>query len=550
MMVMRRRGGGEGGETLDSASTDDDGSDDGSGEGSGAHAGARWLELIDQDVARAYAVPFGFAGIMSRGATHRVIGGAARRSVLASLLSSPSHQQPHHHHELVASEALRDAAFERGRRSGGGGGGGKFLSSKNKNNTLIRRRSASSPASIPKVRPSLRRGGTSNITREDLASFLAKGVGISPQERQRQRHQLLLHSQSRSLPLLPLPTLPSPPLAPPPPRGLRRSSVFADLGIIPIIDSNDKEENEMNSVAAADDEEFIAKSKMSCTALRAVLLAIAVSEPTVRYTQGMHAVARMIFEVARVGCSTVFEEGGGEGGGEGTSTWPTLSGLSTSPVVLSATLCAANLGRAMMAIDDTNSLHLRALYAPDMRDLRLRLYQLDRLLLRRAPALHASLSAAGVRTSSYAAPWLLTLHSSFTALDYQGLVRIWDAVFAGGGWAPIFSASLSILFSLSPLLDGAPLEDALPILSAPRLYYTAAAEAAESSAVVVAVPGTLSSSSVMPMSSRSTTREASVEITRIVDAALMGEAARVTHEELIELEENHKSYGTYATHDL
>jgi hypothetical protein len=101
----------------------------------------------------------------------------------------------------------------------------------------------------------------------------------------------------------------------------------------------------------------------------------------------------------------------------------------------------------------------------------------DRLLLRRLPGVHAHLAAQGVAPSSYASPWLLTLFASFTALHLRGALRLWDAAVAGGGWAPLLGACVAVVDALAPLLVGAPLEQCLPVLRAPRLYYAAARRA-------------------------------------------------------------------------
>jgi hypothetical protein len=159
-----------------------------------------------------------------------------------------------------------------------------------------------------------------------------------------------------------------------------------------------------------------------------------------------------------------------------------------------------------------------------MPTLRLRLYQLDRLLLRRLPELHESLSAAGAATAAFAAPWLLPLFASFTALDAAAAARLWDAALAGGGWAPFFGAALAVIRALAPALAraGTALETILPILAAPRLHYAAAAGARDE-----------------PVGSRAE----AARLAALASAALHDEACRVSAAELEELEANWRVYG-------
>jgi hypothetical protein len=222
------------------------------------------------------------------------------------------------------------------------------------------------------------------------------------------------------------------------------------------------------------------------SALTAVLLCVAASEPSLRYTQGLHALARLLLCVVGEGEAGGGGAGGGCGGGCGAGFHTSAGGagppgpLALPPPLLAVARGATDLLRGLLrgGGDSAAAPRLLALFLPDTRALRLRLYQVDRLLLRRLPALHAHLAAAGAAPSSYASPWLLTLFAGFTALDLPSVLRLWDAAVAGGGWAPILSACVAVVEACAPLLEGAPLEQCLPVLRAPRLYYAAARRAA------------------------------------------------------------------------
>jgi hypothetical protein len=76
----------------------------------------------------------------------------------------------------------------------------------------------------------------------------------------------------------------------------------------------------------------------------------------------------------------------------------------------------------------------------------------------------------GLGAGMYAAPLLLTLFANFTALDEGGVLRLWDRLLLGG-WAEVLSALLAVLGAVAPQLAGAPMEDMLRVLHAPRAYY-------------------------------------------------------------------------------
>ena len=128
---------------------------------------------------------------------------------------------------------------------------------------------------------------------------------------------------------------------------------------------------------------------------------------------------------------------------------------------------------------------LLSLFAHDMTTLRLRLYQADRLILRRLPALHSHMAGESMNTAAYAAPWLLTLFSNFAALDGPRVAQLWDR-FVVGGWPEVLSVLLSVLDALQPVLLGAPMEDMMRVLAAPLAFYAAPQAGGH---VAVAQPG-------------------------------------------------------------
>ena len=498
--------------------------DDGSGSGSGMSSGARWMELIEQDVARSYTSPFGSAGVLARGAER--VEALRRRRALNALTQN----------NAVAAAALRAAA--------------RMRALPRENQILSATRSASAPAVF-----SRKRGSAGARDGPSAAGSTLRIVSCVIQT----------GAEEWVVPSL---------------RRLRRASAFPDVQVDAarrVADAVSEDGGGVLGTASAssssggamvtDDGGIVSSScdgvsgrqqQDEChalasrtRALRAVLLAVAASEPQVRYVQGMHAVARFLLEVAAAGGAelppsdnvlltgtpldgiarsdvaaalvatnwmrvllSATNVGDITGGGE-------VAGISVTVASVAAAGAASARGASFPA-----PLQLRALFQPDMRSVRLRLYQLDRLLLRRAPELHAHLTEIGVRASSYAAPWLLTLFAGFTALDARSVARVWDVAFAGGGWAPLLASALAVTVTLAPLLVNAPLEECLVVLAAPRVYYGLAAEVGEVAAGLSAGGAT-----------RGGNREADV-----VHLALTNDVMIVTAEELVELEDNWRGY--------
>lgn len=271
-------------------------------------------------------------------------------------------------------------------------------------------------------------------------------------------------------------------------------------------------DDEASQAATAAD--FLASRRCE---LQTVLLAVAASQPELRYTQGMHAVARLLLEVAHAGCSSsssssaIADSGSNGKDGDNATTAAAASSLLCtgggigmldqqrhhhSSASAAAVLTTTNMMRALMLAATPSSStrrasttaaaataqssvtspitctppHLPLLFQPSMVHLRLRLYQLDRLLLRRAPELHSHLDGEGVVVSTYATPWLLTLFASFHCFDAGSVESIWDQ-FLVQGWPVMFRCCLAILLSLQPLVMDQPMEVCMKVLHAPRNHY-------------------------------------------------------------------------------
>ncbi|KAJ1445094.1 rab-GTPase-TBC domain-containing protein, partial [Pelagophyceae sp. CCMP2097] len=85
---------------------------------------------------------------------------------------------------------------------------------------------------------------------------------------------------------------------------------------------------------------------------------------------------------------------------------------------------------------------LAELWRPGMPQLKLRVFQFDRLVCLRLPRLRAHLKEVGLAPDVLASQWFLTLFAY--ALPTHWLKRVWDCVFAGG-WAAIYKIALARL---------------------------------------------------------------------------------------------------------
>ncbi|RYY32086.1 hypothetical protein EON62_05805, partial [archaeon] len=191
--------------------------------------------------------------------------------------------------------------------------------------------------------------------------------------------------------------------------------------------------------------------------LRFLLMTLAASEPSLRYTQGMCSIGRFILEIVRAG----------------------QAGSATAPLSPHQMAAAFNLFSAMLRTGSAST-HtpcdarppsatlpgLAPLFSRDMTALRCRLYQADRLIRRRMPTLASHLAHEGIESSSFASSFILTLGSNFTCFPAPLVAQLWDG-WCIGGWPAVFNSLLSMLAALQPRLLRAPMEDVLQYLSAP-----------------------------------------------------------------------------------
>jgi hypothetical protein len=243
-----------------------------------------------------------------------------------------------------------------------------------------------------------------------------------------------------------------------------------------------KEDNEEDE-EEEDDSHYIETRRNE---LQLILLSCAASEPDIRYCQGMNFIARLLLELCH---HTIEKENNKEKNAikNEENNVPVDISLSSSSTTISssstisssttiemshislAVVDASNLFRLLL--NKNHLLRLHDLFLPSMRTLRLRLYQLDRLLLRRAPELHSHLTSEGVTINTYASPWLLTLFTSFSVLDANTTYAVWDAAIIEG-FAPVMRMSLAVLIVLEKFLISSSMETCLSALQLPRPYIT------------------------------------------------------------------------------
>ena len=88
-----------------------------------------------------------------------------------------------------------------------------------------------------------------------------------------------------------------------------------------------------------------------------------------------------------------------------------------------------------------NRYKLKEMLRPGLRKLKLRCFQLSRLLQNYLPEVYARLEDLGVSTEMYAAKWFVTLLSY--ELPFEQLAKVWDLFFQSG-WKVIFRVILAV----------------------------------------------------------------------------------------------------------
>ena len=98
---------------------------------------------------------------------------------------------------------------------------------------------------------------------------------------------------------------------------------------------------------------------------------------------------------------------------------------------------------------------MRGLWQAGVPQMKLRVYQLDRLLLWSQPRLHAHLSSIQLAPEVLVAQWFVTLFSYTIPLPLT--VRLWDMLFLSG-WTGMFRVALAVMQRLQGPMLGADLE--------------------------------------------------------------------------------------------
>jgi hypothetical protein len=92
------------------------------------------------------------------------------------------------------------------------------------------------------------------------------------------------------------------------------------------------------------------------------------------------------------------------------------------------------------------NLDMRELWRPGVPQLKLRIFQFDRLLNRLNPSLWAHFRQIGVTPDFFASQWFLTLLSY--NLRFQDLERVWDVLLTDG-WKTVFRVGIAVLSRLN-----------------------------------------------------------------------------------------------------
>lgn len=100
---------------------------------------------------------------------------------------------------------------------------------------------------------------------------------------------------------------------------------------------------------------------------------------------------------------------------------------------------------------------LLGLYTPGMPRLRLRFFQLDRLVLWHLPELHTHFESCDVRADLYATSWFITILSDLTVCPEGDVRVVWDRLFLycdapGEQWSVVYAVILETLLRAEPHL--------------------------------------------------------------------------------------------------
>ena len=438
----------------------------------------RWMTLIEQDVARSYlsGVPFGITGAVLRKRRQLAAEDAEAAAAAIQIETQQDDEgQQHFSHQSAYSSNFHSSSFFYS--SASTSHASSHASSQSSSSSFFPTVSLASFLSVPQA--------TANTTLAGTTVSLSLSSSSLPHH-----PQTVMSTPNAASLILPSSTPQKFESAVPnvamtdaiSEQGVTNNDVITDSVVLDsesviagpigvtfgnIVEEEEEEEEEEADEENDDDDTLFVDSRRS--ELQLILLSCAASEPDIRYCQGMNFIARLLLELCHVVDDNreTAERGRERRDVEAADVTSASSSSSSFSTIPSPVVDASNLFRTLL--HRNHPLRLHDLFLPSMRTLRLRLYQLDRLLLRRAPELHSHLNTEGVTVNTYASPWLLTLFTSFSVLDAKTTYALWDAAIVEG-FAPVMRMSLAVLTVLEKFLMTSSMETCLSALQLPRPY--------------------------------------------------------------------------------
>ncbi|GBG27237.1 TBC1 domain family member 1 [Hondaea fermentalgiana] len=173
---------------------------------------------------------------------------------------------------------------------------------------------------------------------------------------------------------------------------------------------------------------FRVKNGLGQRMLFNILIALAVHEPRVGYCQGMNFVVAVMISVS-LGCDSRIPDAAED---------LALASEGLSPEQQES---AENKVFWLM-VAFLNRFDMRELWRPGVPQLKLRIYQFDRLISSKLPLMHAHFREIGLAPDFFASQWFLTLMSYNMSMTQ--LLRVWD-VLIFDGWKTIFRVGIAVL---------------------------------------------------------------------------------------------------------
>ena len=109
----------------------------------------------------------------------------------------------------------------------------------------------------------------------------------------------------------------------------------------------------------------------------------------------------------------------------------------------------------LLIIDKDTSLGMEGLWGHGIPQMKLRVYQMTRLLMCYLPRLYEHFEIIGLATEQLIAQWLMTLFTY--TVSFPVILRLWDYAFSTG-WPGIFQLSMALLQSCEESLLAMDLE--------------------------------------------------------------------------------------------